>query len=37
MTTMMWLINDGGGDGDVAYDGDDAVMVSFHAVILLRR
>ena len=30
MTMMMVLIDDDGGDGDVDYDGDDAVMVLFH-------
>jgi len=33
MTMMMVLIDDGGGD----YDGDDAVMVIFDAVLLLRK
>ena len=31
---MMMLIDDDGGDGDVDYDGDDAVIALFHAVML---
>ena len=37
MTMMMVLIDDDGGDGDGDYDGDDAVMVLFDAVLLLRN
>ena len=37
MTIMMVLIDDDGGDGDVDYDGDDAVMALFHAVLFIRK